>query len=508
MKKLLLCTIILLTIILLCSSPVFALTINTGNLENLESTNSANNEQNSNGVVSSLTTLELVERNTCEIDLMDSTTNSVVGEFTKELTNYDSSKKEVTLTLTIKNTMIEEQVTKPIEVYLVLDNSTSMERTYNENSKKDYITETANLFVDSLFEYFEDVKVGIVSFSCVEPVSSEDNSYQDGTESDAKLLLELSNSQESIKNKILEYQNAELGKHTNIEAGLTLAESNFTDSTETEKYIILLSDGVPNLCLNTETTLEYSGIIASSTKQKLEDLNNNGYHIFSILMGLNEANVENPNAPISAITGKNMTYRELAEEIFGTASNPTAGNFYYIDYDNLDKTINTDIFDNITDAKITTLNNIVIKDYFPQEIIDNFNFEYEKSPNIGEVSQEIDTTDNSITWNIEVLNAGEVASLSYTLTLKNDYDKSIVDKILPTNSNVDINYNYNNVNGSSNSTVSPTVRVKYLESSEDSTIAKDPIPQTGLYTSVMFAIITLGIIVFAVIKVIQIKKLK
>ena len=509
MKKILLFTTVLFTIILLCANPVFALTINTGNTENNENgENVENNEQSSNGVVSSITTLELVERNICEIDLLEPSTDNVVGEFTKELTDFNSANKEVTLTLTLKNIMEENQVERPVEIFLVLDNSTSMSSTYNEKTKVDYVAETANLFADYIFDYFDNPQIGIVSFACVEPVSAEEGTFQDGTANDAKLVLGLSENKDDIKSKIGEYKTQERGQHTNIEAGLSLAENNFTDNTESAKYIILISDGVPNLCLNTETTLQYSGAVANATKAKLEDLNSKGYHIYSVLMGLNDANLENPDAPVSETTGKNMTYRELAEEIFGTAENPTVDHFYYINYDNLEATVNEDIFDNITEVKDTTLKNIVIKDYFPQEIIDNFNFEYVASPNIGEVSQEVDTSDNSITWNIELLNAGEVATLSYKLTLKDDYDKEIVDKILPTNTNVDIDYSYNNTDGNSNSTVSPTVKVQYLESSVDDTVAKKPIPQTGLYETVLFAVVTIGIVVFAITKAVQIKKLK
>ena len=95
-------------------------------------------------------------------------------------------------------------------------------------------------------------------------------------------------------------------------------------------------------------------------------------------MGLSESNVQNPSAPTIADGSRNMTYRELAEEIFGTTSTPTAGNFYYIDYTNLSKTVNTDIFNKITYSKDNTLKNIVVKDYFPREILENFNFEYVK----------------------------------------------------------------------------------------------------------------------------------
>ena len=227
--------------------------------------------------------------------------------------------------------------------------------------------------------------------------------------------------------------------------------------------------------------------------------------MYSVLMGLNEAEVPAPSAPMNSETGKHMTYRELAEEIFGTKQAPTVGEFYYIDYENLNQTINTDIYQSIVSEKDTSLKNIVIKDYFPKEIIDNFNFTYVKSPNIGKVSEKVDTTDNSITWNIEVLEAGQVATLSYKLTLKDNYNKSIVDKILPTNTKVDIDYNYDNKDGKSTSPDSPTIRVRYSESSKDETITKKPIPQTGFYNTIL-CIAGISLVAFAITRVYRLRK--
>ena len=324
MKNKLLYTISLFIIMVLCASPVFALTIDTGN--------SQKNEQNSssNTVASSVTTLELVEDKVCNIDLKDPDGDNVIGKFTKKLTNIDTSKKEATLTLTLENILEKEKKSSPIEVYLVLDNSSSMSKTYNGKSKVEYVAENANLFVDSLFDYFENAKMGIVSFTCEQLVTDTPGTFNDGTENDAKLLLPLSDSSDSVKSKIEEYKASTRGQHTNIEAGLAVAEKNFTDNEEAQKYVILLSDGVPNLCLDTENTLQYSGVIATKTKKRLQDMSAKGYHMYSVLMGLNEAEVPAPSAPMNSETGKHMTYRELAEEIFGTKQAPTVGEFYYI----------------------------------------------------------------------------------------------------------------------------------------------------------------------------------
>lgn len=439
-------------------------------------------------VSASKTTMSVVDKSICEINLKDK------GKFTKELTEFDANKKEATITLTLKNIMEQENLTKPIEMFLVLDNSHSMTSTYEGKEKRQYVAETATSFVNALFDHYENAKIGIVSFSSVNLGSTL------GTENDAKLLLSLSDSKDTVQNTITNYTTTE-GPYTNIEAGLAIAEKNFTNNTDSQKYIVLISDGVPNLCLDTNTTLTYSGVIATNTKNKLVELKNKGYNIFPVLMGLSESNVQNPSAPTIADGSRNMTYRELAEEIFGTTSTPTAGNFYYIDYTNLSKTVNTDIFNKITYSKDNTLKNIVVKDYFPREILENFNFEYVKSPNIGKVSAEVDFSDNSITWEIELLKEGEVATLSYKLTLKDEYNEEIVDKILPTNTKVDIAFKTVDGKGNSNSDVSPKVKLVV-----DKTISKDPIPQTGVY-NVLFIILASTLIVFAVINFRRFKQL-
>lgn len=439
-------------------------------------------------VSASKTTMSVVDKSICEINLKDK------GKFTKELTEFDANKKEATITLTLKNIMEQENFTKPIEMFLVLDNSHSMTSTYEGKEKRQYVAETATSFVNALFDHYENAKIGIVSFSSVNLGSTL------GTKNDAKLLLSLSDSKDTVQNTITNYTTTE-GPYTNIEAGLAIAEKNFTNNTDSQKYIVLISDGVPNLCLDTNTTLTYSGVIATNTKNKLVELKNKGYNIFPVLMGLSESNVQNPSAPTIADGSRNMTYRELAEEIFGTTSAPTAGNFYYIDYTNLSKTVNTDIFNKITYSKDNTLKNIVIKDYFPREILENFNFEYVKSPNIGKVSAEVDISDNSITWEIELLKEGEVATLSYKLTLKDEYNEEIVDKILPTNTKVDIAFETVDGKGNSNSDVSPKVKLVV-----DKTISKDPIPQTGVY-NVLFIILASTLIVFAVINFRRFKQL-
>ena len=106
--------------------------------------------------------------------------------------------------------------------------------------------------------------------------------------------------------------------------------------------------------------------------------------------------------------------------------------------------------------------------------------------NIGNVSTKINSSDNSITWTIEVLEEDEVASLSYKLTLKDDFDEEIIDKILPTNEKVDITAIHNETELEGTSDISPKVKIKL-----DDTTAPSVIPQTGDNSIIFVAIIAI-----------------
>ena len=454
--------------------------------------------------VYSNTSLEVVENNVCHIDV------GGIGEFEKQITAYDEVEKSVTLTLTFRNIKKVEESYRNVEIFFVIDNSSSMTEAFvGEGTRKAEVIQSANSLAEKLFANNPNVKIGVVGFSSLDASKGE----REGTINDAQLISDLSNSQTEVSQAIATLGNSETGPRTNIEAGLTIAQNNFSEEPDTNRYIVLLTDGVPNNATD-GTYATYSGTVATRTKAKLEEIQAQGVEIIGAMINL-------PADTVEPTTQR--TYRELAEEIFGTAENPTTDVFYYVSDSQIEDTIVNDIYNNLRVVTDNTLRNITITDYFPQEIIDNFNFEYVATPNIGSVSQEIDTTNNSITWNIEMLSEGEEASLSYKLILKEDYNQEIIDQILPTNTNVDITAENGDENLNASSTVSPTIVVRYDEPTPeepedpeepdipdiiipedpeeptnditDGTVADKPIPQTGIATMLPLgiAIIVMGI---------------
>lgn len=433
------------------------------------------------------TTLGLVENTVCRIDA------GGYGEFTKQITEFNESEKSATLTLTMTNTKTVEESQRDVEIFFVIDNSSSMLQTYEDTTRKQAVINSASSLIDKLFTANSKVKIGLVGFSSLDSSKGE----TEGTIDDAKLISNLSNDQTSVKNSLTQLSELEVGPRTNIEAGLTIAQKNFSQDENMARYIILLTDGVPNNATD-GTSMTYSGVVAQRTKAKIEEIENSGISIIGAMINL-DSEKEEPTT--------HKTYRELAEEIFGTEESSTLTEYFYIPDDEIENTIVNDIFDSLVIRTDNTLRNITITDYFPQEIIDNFDFEYVASPNIGTVSQEINTENNSITWNIELLSEGETATLSYKLTLKEDYDQNIIDVVLPTNTHVDITGETPEGEINNTSDDSPTVVVKYNKPEEpvspnspviDNTVIPDTkLPQTGEATTWILAVITILVAILA-----------
>ena len=414
----------------------------------------------------STVTMTVVEEPICTIDLGNN------SQFEKKLISKDLANKEVTLQLQVTNNA--ESLKPTGEIMLVLDNSDSMdEETSTGEIRKDLVFESAKTLVSNLLEDNSQLQIGIVSFS------SNVDQQKEATIEDATVVSALSNDTNTLTNAI---SNIEAnGPRTDLEAGLTLASDQFTEE-DNNKYMIVLTDGVPNVALNSNNPY-YSDTTITQTKNKLQELSNSGISITTMLTGISDENY----VPL----GVTKSFGEIIREIFGTTENPTVGKFYYITDDKIETTITNDIYNDLIPVS-QTLTNIVIKDYFQKEIVDNFEFAYVSDTNIGEISAEIDSTDNSITWTIPELASGQTATVQYTLKLKENFDSSIVGKILDTNEKVDITYNdYDGVAQSKTSNITPKLQ-----------LAEPPaeLPKAGTAILIGFAVIATGLLIFSITK--------
>ena len=383
-------------------------------------------------------TMSVVEEPVCTIKFGD---NSTV---TRKLISKDLNNKELTLQLQVTN---NETALKPSgEVMLVIDNSKSMlDKVTEDSTREDLVINSAKTLIQNLLKDNTNLKIGVVSFSTNVDVAKE------GTIEDAKLISNLTNDSKSLISAIsnIEYT----GPRTNLDAGITLAKQYYTKDTDSNhKYMIVLSDGVPNVAVDYDKSY-YSDDVISKTKAKLQSLSGTVDNVYVMLTGITEGDK-------TALPSK-KTYNEIISGIFGTTSTPTVGKFYYIKDDNIETTITKNIYNDLMPIS-KSFKSLKITDYFPKEIVDNFDFTYVKKPNIGEISDKVDTKTNSIVWTIPELKSGETATVQYKLKLKESFSSNIVDKVLNTNQKLDLSYT--DFEGSTNSKTSDvTPKVKLVE---------------------------------------------
>ncbi len=424
-------------------------------------------------------TMEIVEDNICTIKLNES------ANFEKKLIESDLTKHQVTLQLKVNND--GKAIIPSGEMMLVIDSSSSMDQTVSgTTTRKDLVLNSANKLVEDLLKANPtSLKIGVVTFST--GTTKDSNGYLvTGTEADAQKVSDFTNDLSTLKSKISAIKGT--GQYTNLDSGLKLAKSQFT-SANNNKYMIVLTDGLPNLAVGYNDLVTYKGLtdVINETKSTLSSLNN--VELITMLTG-----IDNEEATFRTEGTNKYTYGQVIQTVFGTEENPTKGKFYKINDSEIEKTITDKIYHDLLPIE-NSLSDIVIKDYFPQYIVDNFEMTYVDGIDVSNVSSSIDKETNSITWNIAKLDAGQTATIQYRLTLKDEFDEKIIDQILDTNEKVDITYK--DFDGSSKQQTSEeTPKIRLVRVPVDNTIAPEPIPKAGKPAMLIGIIVALGLVGF------------
>lgn len=338
------------------------------------------------------------------------------SNFEKILVSKDLSNKSLTFKLQVTNN--EPIATTSGELMIVLDTSNSMENSINEtSSRKEVVINAAKELINSLLSSNPNLKIGIVSFATSQDI------MQEGTINDAAIVSSLTNNLEDLNNSLSNITST--GPRTNLQSGLSLAKEQFS-SESNNKYMVILTDGVPNVSLDFDFTY-YSDNVIANTKNELINLTNNGITTIAMLTGIDDGTF----IPM----GQNKTFDDIIKEIFNSE---TVNKFYYIKDNNIENTITNDIFNDLKPIE-KKLKDIKIIDNFTDETINNFDISISSDTKFGTVINNIDNN-NSIVWEIPELKPGQVATLQYTLTLKDDINTQILDKEFNITKNTNITY--------------------------------------------------------------------
>lgn len=431
-------------------------------------------------------TMEIVEDNICKIDLNEYCT------LEKRIINSELEEHKITLQLKINNN--SEVLIPSGELMLVIDSSSSMnDIVEGGKTRKDLVLESANKLVQGLLEANPTtLKIGLVTFSS----SSEKDAngyFVTGTARDAQQVCEFTNDLTTLSDKISAIEGS--GQYTNLDSGLQLAKQQFTDD-NTNKYMIILTDGLPNLAVEYNDLVTYQGLtdVINQTKSTLTSLEN--VEIITMLTGISEE-----EAVLREDKQNNLsyTYAQVIQEVFGSEQNPTKGSFYKIKDTEIEETLTDKIYRELLPVE-KSLDNITIIDYIPEEIANNFNISLTEDS--IEFSAIVSEDQRTITWNVEKLSPGETKILKFDLVLKEKFDESIIDKVLNTNEKVDVTYkDFDGTDKNDSSDVTPKIK---LTANAPVDTAPEPIPNAG--AGINGFIFVTGIILMIVATILYRKK--
>lgn len=333
------------------------------------------------------------------------------GTISKKIVDIDENNGEVTIELSVTNGQKTEEIVKKVdkktEIFLIIDESGSMNsKIKNETiTRRDVVRSASKTLVNDILNNHENVKIGIIKF-----------------ESQVKMTSELSNDIDKL-NKAIDTYNG--GGRTNLYDALVLANDSFSKDKDTNKLVVILTDGLPNEPYGSKDENGNTISVGVLTKQELITVEKSG------------------TAIISMMTEVNKSYESYVERVFGTPDKPTVGKYYYIADSEISNIIKNNIYVDISES-IEKLNhemtNVQAVDYFPEDIMNNFTFSCVDNPNIGTVSDSIDTNTKTITWNIGTIKDEETATLKYKLKLKDMNNEQLLNKVVSTNEKVVLTY--------------------------------------------------------------------
>ena len=410
------------------------------------------------------------------------------GKFNKKRTDINLENKTIDITLTVENDYVPPTPeNKNANIVFLMDASGSMTASDSSHwvtiNGVDYTRQgamflEANKLADKLLDNSSNVAIAVADFA-----TAWDYTQQGIAENDARVITStFTNSKTAITNAFNEVKNDSIhdSSHryynkTDIEAGLEVVKDFFNSSSSGKlsnatNYVVLFTDGVPNTSLgHAQTSTEYmTAQQLAATKAKIQELEAANIHVHSVLVDI--SNIDHCDASTDP-TIKPLTYREVANRVFGEGGASSGSATYYVTDSNFVNAIENLIYSAILPDPVPTvdLTDVVITDIMPKNIVDNFNFQIisgttskldssgkvisSTTQNLtpaniaGNITAAINPTTRAITWTFAELPAQTQYTVTYRLSLKDNFDEKILDIDLPTNEDVTIDYKENDTPG-------------------------------------------------------------
>lgn len=384
------------------------------------------------------------------------------GYISKTIVDSNSDTGEVTIELKVSNIAKEQKedsIYENTEIYIMIS-----ENLVNNVDKLNKYLEYIDSFASKVFKQNSNTKIGIIGITgTISDMTYDENGNAifgsndegdvKGTENNSEILVSLTKDLDTINNEIKNMNSSKNDYRCNLQAAIRLANKNY--SNKTNKILVSLYDGVPDIAIGVEAKVSYGTLYGTTLEQAVKNKHKNiASYTKNEILTLKSSNVSfillRPDDTSYDEVWYNMSTgkKELdfdgspyVQEIYGTMENPTYGKMYEIDENTLSKVVTEDIYKDVMETIQPDLKEVKIVDYFPEDIVKNFDFEYVGNPSVGTVSENIDSKTNTIEWDIGTLKGNETATLKYKLRLKDMNNEELLNKVISTNEKVVLSYN-------------------------------------------------------------------
>ena len=414
------------------------------------------------------------------------------GYISKTIVDSNASAGEVTIELNVINTKKEQspenKTYENTEVYIMVSENLAVDSSKLEK----YVNDIENL-VKQILEANTKTKIGIIGITgtVVDEhldqngklvIGDKDEAYVEGTEKNSEIVVKPTSDLSAIKNGLKNMNSSKTVYRMNLQAGIRLANKSFSDNAN--KILISLYDGVPNIAIG-----EYSAVLGDNPKASIIEKHENlATYTRDEILTLKDSKISfillRPDDTsfdeqwFEAGTGNKLLDFDgspYVKKLYGTMDKPTYGKMYEFTEENIDTVITENISKGVKDLIATDISNVKVVDYFPEEIVNNFEFSYTQKPNVGTVRDSIDKENRTITWDIGTLSGEKNATLRYKLKLKDMSNKNLLNKEIATNEKLNLTYNDDKKESHTLVlTTSPTIKLTEVKTQLEAIVEANP----------------------------------
>lgn len=455
------------------------------------------------------------------------------GYLENKITFMNAEEGEVTVELSLNNKKVEEEdgsTYEETEIFILVPE-------YMEGDKAEIIGYIETL-TNKVCEVNNNTKIGIIGImgprkDVIEDEEGNQSKGENdqgsvlGSSDNSEIVVDLTRNVSEIINGLETMNFNDYQYYINLESALELASNSFSNNVN--KIIISLYDNVPKTANGVKNAVVHGGsspydtveeaVIAknrelvSRTKQAILNLREN--NIDFILLRPDDTSFDQKwyNSETGELSLE-FDGTPYVLDLYGTIENPTYGTMYSLNNASLETIVTDYIYSDIVEEIGTTMEGVTVRNYFSQDILDNFEIEFINSTNLDITHLD---TEGYVIWNVGTLETANTATLEYTLKIKNMNNEELIDKEITISDRVELSYtDYLGEVKEAETESSPTLELTRNSSDtnnggqnsnqDDDTTAPGTIPQTGETIFIISIITVLTLII--IIGLIKLKKVK